>query len=40
MGHILHDWTLEEKSMLIAKAYQALPEGGALIIWEILALGR
>ncbi len=36
MGHILHDWTLEEKSMLIAKAHQALPEGGALIIWEAL----
>ncbi len=34
MGHILHDWNLEEKQMLIAKAYQALPEGGAVIIWE------
>ena len=36
MGHILHDWNMEEKSMLIAKAYQALPQGGALIIWEAL----
>ncbi|MEE8349843.1 MAG: methyltransferase [Acidobacteriota bacterium] len=34
MGHILHDWDLEEKRQLIAKAHQALPEGGALIIWE------
>jgi len=22
MGHILHDWNLEEKRMLIAKAYE------------------
>ena len=36
MGHILHDWNLQEKQMLIAKAYQALPEGGAVIIWESL----
>ena len=33
MGHILHDWNLEEKQMLITKAYEALPEGGAVIIW-------
>src|SRR5579871_1470953 len=25
MGHILHDWNLEEKKMLIRKAYEALP---------------
>lgn len=36
MGHILHDWNLEEKKMLIKKAYDALPEGGALIIFEAL----
>jgi len=36
MGHILHDWNLEEKRMLIAKAYQALPAGGALLIHEML----
>ena len=36
MGHILHDWNLEEKRVLIGKAYEALPEGGALIIWESL----
>jgi hypothetical protein len=34
MGHILHDWDLEEKKMLIPKAYEALPTGGALIIYE------
>lgn len=36
MGHILHDWNLEEKRMLIGKAYDALPEGGAVIIYEAL----
>ena len=36
MGHVLHDWNLEEKRLLIAKAYQALPEGGALIVIEAL----
>jgi SAM-dependent methyltransferase len=36
MGHILHDWDLEEKKMLLGKAYEALPEGGALIVYEAL----
>jgi hypothetical protein len=36
MGHILHDWNLEEKRMLLGKAYKALPEGGALIVFEAL----
>ena len=34
MGHILHDWDLEKKRTLIAKAYKALPYGGALIVYE------
>ena len=34
MGHILHDWNLEVKKMLIRKAYDALPAGGALIVYE------
>jgi len=34
MGHILHDWNLEEKQRLIAKAHAALPPGGALVIFE------
>lgn len=33
MGHILHDWSLAEKQTLIGKAYDALPEGGALIVY-------
>jgi SAM-dependent methyltransferase len=36
MGHILHDWNLEEKRMLLKKAYDALPAGGALIVYEAL----
>ncbi|NNE65383.1 MAG: methyltransferase [Pyrinomonadaceae bacterium] len=36
MGMILHDWNLEDKKMLIRKAYDALPEGGAFIAVEHL----
>ncbi len=36
MGHILHDWNLDEKRMLLKKAYEVLPEGGALIVFEAL----
>jgi hypothetical protein len=34
MGNILHDWNLEKKKVLIRKAFDALPEGGALIAIE------
>jgi hypothetical protein len=34
MGMILHDWNLATKKMLIAKAFRALPEGGALVAIE------
>ncbi len=34
MGHILHDWNLDEKMLLIRKAYEAVPAGGALIVYE------
>jgi len=36
MGMILHDWNLEKKKMLIRKAYDALPAGGAFIVVENL----
>jgi hypothetical protein len=36
MGHILHDWDLDEKRMLLKKAFDALPVGGALIVHEAL----
>lgn len=34
MGNILHDWGIEEKKMLIKKAYDALPKGGAFVVIE------
>jgi hypothetical protein len=34
MGHILHDWDLATKKMLIRKAHEALPTGGALVVYE------
>lgn len=34
MGNILHDWNLEGKRVLIKKAYDALPVGGAFIAIE------
>ncbi len=36
MGHILHDWGLDDKRMLIRKAYEALPDGGAFIVYETI----
>jgi precorrin-6B methylase 2 len=36
MGMVLHDWSLEKKKALIAKAYEALPEGGAFVAIEAL----
>ena len=34
MGHILHNWSEEKKLILIKKAYEALPEGGAFVTIE------
>jgi len=36
MGHVLHDWSLEEKQTLIRKAHDALPAGGALVVYEAI----
>ena len=36
MGHILHDWDLPTKRMLIKKAFDALPPGGAFIAYEAI----
>lgn len=33
-GHILHDWSLETKLMLLNKAYRALPVGGAVVVYD------
>lgn len=34
MGHILHDWSLLEKHTLLKRVYDALPDGGALIVYD------
>ena len=34
MGNILHDWGTKDKKILIRKAYDALPEGGAFVVIE------
>lgn len=36
MSNILHDWNLEKKKILVRKAYEARPEGGAFIAIENL----
>jgi SAM-dependent methyltransferase len=34
MGHILHNWDLPTKKFLLRKAARALPNGGALIVYD------
>ncbi len=36
MGHILHDWNLQEKHLLLQKAYAALPKHGTLIVYDAM----
>lgn len=33
-GHILHDWDLPTKRMLLRKAFEALPPGGAVVVYD------
>jgi hypothetical protein len=35
-GHILHDWDLPTKQMLLGKAFDALPSGGAVIVFDAI----
>ena len=35
-GHILHDWDLAQKRLLLKRAHDALPQGGALIIYDAI----
>ena len=35
-GHILHDWDIPTRRMLLRKAYEALPAGGTVILREAL----
>jgi hypothetical protein len=34
LGHILRDWDLTQKRELLTKAYDALPAGGAVIVYD------
>jgi SAM-dependent methyltransferase len=36
MGHVLHNWNLEQKRMLVRKAYAALRPGGLFVVHESL----
>lgn len=36
MGHILHDWDLGQKCLLLQKAHDALPPGGAVIVYDAI----
>lgn len=36
MGHILHDWDLAQKKMLLGKVFDALPDGGAVIVYDAI----
>jgi O-methyltransferase domain/Dimerisation domain len=36
MGHILHDWNLEQKRLLLSRAYEAIPKGGAVIVYDAI----
>ncbi len=36
MGHILHDWDLAAKKALLRKAYDALPDDGAVIVYDAI----
>jgi hypothetical protein len=35
-GRVLHNWDLATKKMLLRKAYQALPKGGAVVVYDML----
>jgi hypothetical protein len=35
-GHILHDWDLDQRLTLLAKAHAALPDGGAVIVYDAI----
>ncbi|UPJ44165.1 methyltransferase [Bradyrhizobium sp. 40] len=35
-GRVLHNWDLATKKMLLRKAYQAIPKGGAVVVYDML----
>jgi hypothetical protein len=36
MGHILHDWDVNQKKTLLSKALAAVPKGGAVIVYDAI----
>jgi hypothetical protein len=40
LGRVLHNWDLATKKMLLRKAYDALPRGGRLIVYEAFIDGE
>jgi O-methyltransferase domain len=36
LGQVLHNWKLAQQHELIARAYDALPRGGAIVVYEAL----
>lgn len=36
LGHVLHNWSPEQRAELIAKAYRAVEPGGALLIYDAM----
>jgi predicted transcriptional regulator len=35
-GHVLHDWGVDQRRILIHKAFTALPPGGALVVYDAM----
>ena len=35
-GHVLHNWDPERRKLLLKKAWQALPTGGTVIVYDSL----
>jgi predicted nicotinamide N-methyase len=36
IGHVLHNWDLAQKKVLLGKAFDALPKGGAVVVYEAI----
>jgi hypothetical protein len=36
LGRVLHNWDLQTKTMLLRKAYDAVPNGGAVVVYDML----
>ncbi|MFE0155608.1 methyltransferase [Nonomuraea sp. NPDC059007] len=34
IGHVLHDWSEQERRMLVGKAFEAVSPGGALLVYD------